>query len=71
MNLKNQNDKALDAYNKALALDPNNFQALMNRGNIQGTLLLYDKAIADYNRVEQLDPSFTQLYFNRGLTYLN
>ena len=62
---------ALAEYDAALALDPNNAEALDNRGVIWNAQGKYDRALADYNRALKLSPSDASAYYNRGNTYAN
>ncbi|HEY0579571.1 MAG TPA: tetratricopeptide repeat protein, partial [Candidatus Nitrosocosmicus sp.] len=58
---------AIVFYNKALAIDPNNIEALYNKGNALvklgdsiGATVLYDKALA-------IDPNNKKVLHNKGL----
>src|SRR3990172_8362478 len=50
-------DEAIEAYTKAIALDPNYAQAYTNRGVAYYNKGQYDRAIEDYNRAIALDPN--------------
>lgn len=62
---------ALAEYNQALALDPDDAEALDNRGVIWNAQGRYERALADYNRAIALSPSDSSAYYNRGNTYAN
>ena len=56
-------DKAVEAYTRAIALDPANFDAYFNRGNIYYLQQKnYDAAMADWKKVVSLAPGFPDAY---------
>ena len=65
-------DGAIDAYGKAISIDPQYASAYNNRGFVythhKGK---YDLAIADFNKAIQLNPKFTEAYNNRGFALYN
>ncbi|MBT9438251.1 MAG: tetratricopeptide repeat protein, partial [Desulfobacterales bacterium] len=63
----NQYERAIEDYNKAIALDPNNAEAYNNRGVAYAFLNQYERAIADYNKAIALDPNFAMAYDNREI----
>ena len=66
------NQKAVDAYDKALALAPTMPQApgvLTDQGVMYRELKDYDKAIADFKQANKLDPTHVQSLFNLGIVY--
>ena len=58
--------KAVDAYNQAIRLDPDDAAAYNNRGNAKDDLKQYEEAIKDYNEAIRLDPGDAAAYYNRG-----
>ena len=66
---KGQYDRAIEDYNKAIALDPNYADAYYNRGVAYAKKGQYDRAIEDYNKAIALDPNYAKAYTNRGITY--
>jgi len=62
-------DKAIEAYTKAIALDPNDADAYSNRGAAYYSKGQYDRAIEDYNKAIALDPNYADAYYNRGVAY--
>ncbi|HBW57172.1 MAG TPA: hypothetical protein DEF27_04960 [Oscillatoriales bacterium UBA8482] len=68
---------AIDAFNQAIALNPNNPEAYFNRG-IARTLLAANigeptrapNPIEDYTEAIRLNPGFADAYYNRALAYL-
>ena len=62
-------DKAIEAYSKAIELNPNDSGLYNNRGIVYHLKREYEKAIADYTRAAELNPSHFSAYNNRGLVY--
>lgn len=58
---------AIACYNEALALDPENFKALFNRGFSWDKAGDHDAAIADYTAATQVDPQNSFAHYNRGI----
>ena len=54
-----QMDRAIEAYSRAIELDPNDAMAYTNRGNAHGDKGDLDLAIADYTKAIELDPNDT------------
>jgi len=61
--------RALEAYNKAIKLDPKFARAHVWRGNVYRNLKDYTRALADYNTAIELNPNFADAYHNRGAVY--
>lgn len=60
--------EALELYNQAAEIYPDNQFVFVNRGNIYNDHLRdYDAAIADYNKTIELNPKFSWPYLNRAL----
>lgn len=69
-----QPQKAVNAYGKALALDPNSPNTpnvLTDQGVMYRKMGLFDKAIENFDRASKLDPKHTQSLFNLGVVYAN
>jgi Tfp pilus assembly protein PilF len=62
-------DKAIENYDKAITLDPNDYLAYINRGAIFDKVGQLDKAIENFNKAVMVNPNDYAVYFNRGLTY--
>jgi tetratricopeptide (TPR) repeat protein len=62
----NQAETALVCFNEALALDPNNLDALVKRGTALERLGRMDEAIESYDRAIALDQSLTTAYLRKG-----
>lgn len=56
-------------YNKALELNPQYSEALLNRGAFYFLIGETDKAMADYTQVLNLDTGLSAAYYNRGILY--
>jgi tetratricopeptide (TPR) repeat protein len=61
--------KAINEYEKALALDNNFTIALYNRGLAYYDLKEFNKSIADCNSAILLDPNYSHAYIVRGLSW--
>ncbi len=66
---KEEFDKAITDYNKAIELDPKFALAYNNRGLIWDDKGDFDKAIADFNKAIELNPKDARFYSNRGVTW--
>lgn len=62
-------DKAIEAYTKAVELNPNDSGAYNNRGIVYHLTSEFEKAIADYTKAAELNPYHFSAYNNRGLVY--
>lgn len=60
---------ALEEYNRALRLSPQNTDALLARGKLLLNQRQLDKAIADFDRALELQPDFAEAHFQRGRAY--
>ena len=58
---------AVNAYDKAIRLTPDEAAAYNNRGNAKNTLGLYKEAIGDYDEALRLKPDYAEAYSNRGV----
>jgi protein O-GlcNAc transferase len=59
-------DEALASFHRALLVQPNNAQALNNRGITLKKLKRFDEALANYDRALKVRPDFAEALFNRG-----
>ena len=62
-----QYEAAIDDYNRAIRLKPDNAGAYMNRGTVKSELGQYEAAIDDYNQAIRIKPDFVKAYMNRGV----
>lgn len=67
--LNNEYSEAIECYSKAIAQDPNRYEAFLGRGIVYSRKKEYMKALADYNSAIALNPLSKNSYRNRGLTY--
>jgi tetratricopeptide (TPR) repeat protein len=74
---RNDNDKAIMDYDKAIQLNPNDADAYKYRGLAYFIKGDYDQAIADFTQIVQLKPTDDNAcsnrntaYHNRGITYI-
>ena len=58
--------EALDAFTKAIEINPQFAQAYSNRGFAYSNLGDYNQAIKDYNRAIEINPQDAVAYYNRG-----
>lgn len=64
-----QGDLAIEAFTKAIELDPTYVDAYIYRGYVYGAIEQYEKAIADYTKIIELTPEDASIYNRRGLAY--
>ena len=56
----------MDAYTRAISLNPVYAEAYNNRGVVKKNLSQYDAALEDYDQAIRLNPNLTEAYNNRG-----
>lgn len=61
--------KSIEAYDKALEIDPNDPNVLTDQGVMYRQLGWFDKAIANFTKANQIDPRHIQSLFNIGIIY--
>ena len=64
-----QRQKAVDAYAKALQLDPNNPDVLTDQGVMYRELGAYDKAIANFEKANTIAPRHLASLLDLGILY--
>ncbi len=64
-----QPQKAINAYDRALELKPDNPNVLTDQGVMYRKVGSYDKAIANFEKAQAIDPKHLQSIFNLGLVY--
>jgi tetratricopeptide (TPR) repeat protein len=67
--LQGRLNKALEAYNTALELDPENADAYAGRGHVYIDLEDYEAVLADESRAIELGENCQQAYYLRGSLY--
>jgi cytochrome c-type biogenesis protein CcmH/NrfG len=65
----NEPMKAIDAYDKALELQPNDPNVLTDQGVMYRRVGWYDKAIANFEKAIALDGGHQQSLYNLGVVY--
>ncbi len=61
--------KAIEAYNKVLALDPNDPDVLTDQGVMFRRLGWFDRAEENFIKASELNPSHHQSLYNLGVVY--
>ncbi len=61
--------KAVQAYAKALALNPNDANVLTDQGVMFRALGFFDKAVANFEKANKLNPQHLQSLYNLGIVY--
>jgi len=65
----NQPMKAIEAYNKALELDPNDPDVITNQGVMFRRVGWYDRAIDNFRKANEINPMHPQSLYNMGVVY--
>jgi cytochrome c-type biogenesis protein CcmH/NrfG len=66
-----QHQKAIDAYGKALAINPNNPDVLTDQGVMYRDTGRFDEAVANFEKAGKVDPTHVQSAYNLGVVYGN
>lgn len=61
--------KSIQAYAKALELNPNDPNVLTDQGIMFRALGFFDKALANFDKANKLNPQHLQSLFNSGIVY--
>jgi cytochrome c-type biogenesis protein CcmH/NrfG len=64
-----QPKKAVDAYTRALEIQPNNPDVLTDQGIMYRDLGLADEALANFQKATSIDPQHLQSRFNTGIVF--
>lgn len=62
-------EKSIEAYGRALAIQPNNPDVLTDQGIMYREVRNYEKAARNFERANQLNPRHLQSLFNLGVVY--
>ncbi len=62
-------DEAIDCFDRAIDMDPNNEKALFARGSTLLVVGRFEDAYQDLNRALAIDPADAGAYYVRGLVY--
>jgi len=66
-----RSQEEIEAYNRAIELDPKYAVAYYNRGVVYEQIGNYRQAIKDYDKLIELDPKDAEAYYSRGVVYNN
>ena len=66
-----KHQQSVDAYAKALALNPDNPDVLTDQGVMYRELKAFDKAIANWEKAQKINPKHIQSLYNLGVVYAN
>jgi len=66
-----QHQKSIDAYAKALALNPGNPDVLTDQGVMYRDTGRFDEAIANFEKASRIDPNHVQSTYNLGVVWAN
>jgi tetratricopeptide (TPR) repeat protein len=66
---KRQLDRAIQDFDQAIRINPNDALAFGNRGNYYAVTRQYDRAIQDYDQAIRINPNFADAFYNRGRAY--
>lgn len=61
--------EAIEAYNKALEVEPDDSDVLTDQGIMFRRIGWFDKAVENFQKASQLNPSHAQSLYNLGVTY--
>mgnify|MGYP006292517129 CR=1 FL=1 len=61
--------KAIEAYDKALELGPDDPNVLTDQGTMFRRVGWYDRAVSNFQRAAELDPNHAQSRYNMGVVY--
>lgn len=64
-----QTQKAINAYGKALEIEPNNPNVLTDQGVMFRKVGWYDKALVNFEKASKIDSNHLQSLFNAGIVY--
>lgn len=64
-----QAQKSVDAYGKALALQPDNPDVITDQGVMYRELRQFQKALDNFQKANRLNPKHLQSLFNQGVVY--
>jgi tetratricopeptide (TPR) repeat protein len=68
---KGQNDRAIQDYDQAIKLNPNDADTFFDRGSVYSDKGQYDRAIQDFDQAIKLNPNLALAFNNRGFAYNN
>lgn len=60
---------ALESFEKAIELDPDQATGYLGRANALNTMGLWEESLPDYHQALEIDPTLANAYVNRGIAY--
>lgn len=63
-------EKSLEAYKKAIEIDPENVDAWINKGNLLTYLGIYSRALKAYDEVIAFSPKNTRAWISKGVAFI-
>ena len=66
---ENKFNESIQAYNKAIQLNPLNEDAWNGKGMALGTLERYEEALQAFNRATQINSSCAEAWYNMGVIF--
>jgi tetratricopeptide (TPR) repeat protein len=66
---KDQYDRAIEDYDHAIQLNPNDARASVARGGAYAVKGQYDRAIEDFDHAIRLSPFYARAFVGRGIAY--
>lgn len=63
-------DKALTSFKTAADINPENYEALVNQGNMLSSLGKYEEALSAYDAAMEVDPEYFATWNNKGNAFL-
>ena len=67
--IANMYDESIENCIKSLQLNPDNYTAILIKGNSQLELKQYESAIESYNLANRIKPNYHEAIYNLGLAY--
>ena len=64
-----QYDRAIEDFDQAVRLSPNNATAFLARGAGYASSGQQDRAILDYDQAIRLNPNYAEAFYNRGVAF--
>ena len=62
-----ERNAAMEAFDKAIEINPSYAKAYFNRGILKFDIHLYTEAIRDYSKAIEIDPKYAEAYYHRGI----
>ncbi len=64
-------EKTIENFKKQIEINPNDYEAYKNMGNVYLNLKEYDKALTAYQKSIEINPNYANAYSNMGFAYGN